>query len=227
MSEQASEKQTQSWSQKQVYIMSAICVIVGLAFGYFLRGSQTTQAATPSAVAAAAAPNAGLPPQAMPAGAAQQMPSLDDMKRMADKKAEPLLAQLKSDPKNPKLLVQIGSTYKSAHQFAEAANYFGQALALNPKDVALRDEVGGALYYAGDTDKAIATFEEGLKYNPTDPSTLFDLGVMKLEKKGDAKGAVEMWQRLLKTNPNLPDDKKQQIQQMIAQAKTGKKPLEN
>lgn len=223
MSEQTSEKQVQTWSQKQVYIMSAICVVVGLAFGYFLRGSQTTQAAAPVTASAATAP---MPAQAMP-GNAQNMPSLDDMKRMADKKAEPLLAQLKNDPKNPKLLVEIGNTYKSAHQFSEAADYFGQALALNPKDVALRDEVGGALYFAGDTDKAIATFEEGLKYNPNEASTLFDLGVLKLEKKGDAKGAVELWQRLLKTNPNLPADKKQQILQMIAQAKTGPKPSAN
>jgi tetratricopeptide (TPR) repeat protein len=221
--EPASEKQTQSWTPRQVYLMSTICIVLGLVFGYFLRGSATPK--TPAPVATVQETPAGMPPQAGQSTA--QMPSLDDMKRMADKKAEPLLAQLKSDPKNLQLLVKIGATYKSAHQFKEAANYYGQALALNPKDVGLRDEVGAAQFYAGEVDPAIATFEAGLKYAPNDASLLFDLGVLKMQKKGDAKGAVELWQRLLKTNPNLPADKKQQIEKLIAQATAPKLPMVN
>jgi cytochrome c-type biogenesis protein CcmH/NrfG len=222
--EQTSEKQSQSWTQKQVYVMSVICLVVGLAFGYFLRGSDRRNAKAPASAVQASAPN--MPPS--PGGAPQQqMPSLDDMKRMADKKAEPLLSQLKNDPRNPKLLVQVGNTYKSAHQFDQAANYFGQALAQDPKNVALRDEVGAALYYSGDVDRAMATFEEGLKYSPNDASMLFDLGVMKLEKKSDPKGAIELWQRLLKGNPNLAPEKKQQIEKMIAGAKAHKRPEVN
>jgi cytochrome c-type biogenesis protein CcmH/NrfG len=222
--EQLHEKQTQSWTQKQVYVMGVICLVVGLAFGYFLRGSGSANAKAP--VPLAQSPTPEMPVSAAPAKA-EQMPSLDDMKRMADKKAEPLLAQLKNDPKNPKLLVQIGNTYKSAHQFGPAADYFGQALALDPKNVTLRDEVGAALYYSGNVDRAMATFEEGLKYSPNEASLLFDLGVMKLEKKGDPKGAIEVWQRLLKGNPDLSAEKRQQIQKMIADAKTHQRPEVN
>ncbi len=214
--ENTTDKQGQSWTQKQVYVMSAICLVLGLAFGYLLRGSGAASAKTAGTV-----PVAASEAPAQPGPAQQPMPSLDDMKRMADKKAEPLLAQLKNDPKNPEILVKIGNTYKSAHQFDQAANYFGQALQLNPKDVALRDEVGAAQYYSGDFDHAIATFEEGLKYAPNDASTLYDLGVMKLQKKNDAKGAVALWQHLLKSNPQLPVEKRQQIEKMIADAKSG------
>lgn len=221
--EQATAKQ-QTWSQKQVSIMSVVCVVIGLAFGFLLRGSESASAKTTVPVAATQHA-AEMPVQAAPAP--QQMPSLDDMKRMADKKVEPLLAQLKNDPKNSKLLVQIGNSYKAAHQFKEAATYFGRALEQNTKDVVLRDEVGGALYYSGDVDKAIATFEEGLKYTPNDASTLFNLGVMKMQKKNDAKGAIELWQRLLKSNPNLPADKRGQIEKMIAEAKTKTPPVVN
>ena len=62
-----------------------------------------------------------------------QMPSLDDMKRMADKKAEPLLARLKTDPHNSTLLNQIGTLYKATHQFKEAADYYRKALDADPK----------------------------------------------------------------------------------------------
>lgn len=212
--EETKNAKNQAWSLKQVYVLSAICIVLGVIFGYFLRGSSGNAGSQASAAVTVPASTASAP-------AAKQMPSLDDMKRMADKQAEPLLSQLKSDPKNVQLLVNIGNTYKSAHQFEQAATYFGQALQLAPKDTAIRDEAGAALYYAGDFDRAIETFEEGLKYSPNDVSTLYDLGVMKLQKKNDAKGAVALWERLLKNNPQLAADKRQQIEKMIADAKSG------
>jgi Tfp pilus assembly protein PilF len=186
-------------------------------FGYFLRGTESTSAHTPDASTAQHA-QAGMPAQM---GEGQKMPSIEEMKRMADKAAEPLLAQLKTDPKNEKLIVKIGATYKSAHQFKDAAQYFSQALALNPKDLQLRNETGVDYYYAGDVDKAVAVFEEGLKYTPNDPSTLLNLGVIKARKQGDSKGAVELWKRLLANNPQLAGDKKQQIEKLIAEAQKG------
>jgi hypothetical protein len=35
------------------------------------------------------------------------MPSLEQMKAMADKKVDPLLVQLRTDPKNKELLLQV------------------------------------------------------------------------------------------------------------------------
>lgn len=208
----------QSWTQKQVYTMSAICVVLGLVFGYFLRGTEGASAhSVPGQTVAQH--EQGMP---APTGGGQQMPSLDDMKRMADKAAEPLLAQLKADPKNPQLLIKVGGMYKSAHQFKQAAEYFNKALQLQPKDVALRDEVGADQYYAGDVDAAIATFKEGLKNTQNDPSMLLDLGLIKVRKKDDSKGAVELWQRLLDKNPNLEPEKRAQVEKLIATAKSGK-----
>src|SRR5207248_1663601 len=96
------------WRSNQVYILAGICLALGLGIGYLLRGSQSH----PQAVAAAPST-----PASKSQGTMSQMPSLDDMKHMADKKAEPLLAQLKTDPNNAGLLVQVGKTYEAAHQF--------------------------------------------------------------------------------------------------------------
>ena len=216
-----------SWTAKQVYLMSAICVVVGLAFGYFLRGSASVAAKTP----APAAVTQAAPPETMPpAGAMEQgqpMPSLEDMKRMADKQSASLLEQLNKDPRNTQLLIKIATNYKSAHQFTEAAIYFGKALEQDPKNVALRDEVAAAQYYSDNADAAISTLEAGLKFQPNDPSTLFNIGIMKYQKKNDAKGAVEMWQRLLKSNPALPEAKRAQVEKLISQASRGTRPPEN
>src|SRR4051812_18383137 len=73
-----------AWKPAQTYTLAAICLIIGLAIGYFLRGSAST-AAVAAAESGQQDPHAGM--------AQQAMPSLDDMKRMADKQAEPLLAK--------------------------------------------------------------------------------------------------------------------------------------
>jgi hypothetical protein len=44
-------------------------------------------------------------------------PSPEQMKRMADTQAEPLLAKLKADPGNPQLLANVGNVYYDAQQF--------------------------------------------------------------------------------------------------------------
>jgi hypothetical protein len=57
---------------------------------------------------------AGTMAAAMPQGMAPHPPpTLDDMKRMGDKKAEPLLAKLKADPNNAETLNQLGILYRA------------------------------------------------------------------------------------------------------------------
>ena len=78
-----------NWQAKQVYAMAVISLVVGLAIGYLFRGSQSQAPAQPSANAQPTAPAGGM---------GGKMPSLEEMKQMAEKKAEPLLEKLKSDP---------------------------------------------------------------------------------------------------------------------------------
>jgi len=61
------------------------------------------------------------------------MPSLEDMKKMADTKAEPLIVKLKSDPNNVDLLTQVGNIYKATHQFKDAATYYDKIVQSDPK----------------------------------------------------------------------------------------------
>src|SRR5271167_3300996 len=108
-----------AWEAKQVYAMAVISLVVGLAIGYLFRGSQSpAPAAQP--VADSQASSQPSPHAGGMGGAGGQMPTLDQMKQMADKKAEPLLAKLKSDPNNTELLTEIAKIYLSTHQFKEA-----------------------------------------------------------------------------------------------------------
>jgi cytochrome c-type biogenesis protein CcmH/NrfG len=144
------------------------------------------------------------------------------MKRMADKKAEPLLTKLKTDPNNSSLLNQIGTLYKATHQFKEAAGYFQRAIDADPKNVAARTDLASCLFYQGDADGAIQQLQQSLSYDPKDANSLFNLGMIRLQAKNDSNGAVSAWQQLLKMNPTLSEDKKASVRKLIAQARQPK-----
>ena len=202
---------SQTWKPAQVYAMATICLLVGVALGYFFRGSDSRTLQAPAT-----------PQTSAPTGIPTQMPSLDDMKRMADKQAEPLLARLQTDPKNSPLLNQIGTLYKAAHQFKEAAGYYQRALDVDPKNTAARTDLASCLYYLGDADAAISQLQQSLRDDPNDANSLFNLGMIRLQAKHDSNGAVNAWQQLLKLNPELPQEKKAEVQRLIAQASSQK-----
>jgi len=198
-----------NWQAKQVYAMAVISLVVGLAIGYLFRGSQSQAPAQPSANAQPTAPAGGM---------GGKMPSLEEMKQMAEKKAEPLLEKLKSDPNNKDLLVQVGNIYEATHRFKDAATFYGRALQVDPKNVVLRTQMASCLYYDGDVDGAITQLQQSLQDSPKDANSLFNLGMIKWRGKKDSKGAVAAWQQLLKLNPQLNPDRKAQVQKLMADA---------
>jgi cytochrome c-type biogenesis protein CcmH/NrfG len=194
-----------TWRPSHAYAMAAVCLVIGVLVGYLARGS-------------APARSVAAPPQPSPAAAeSQPMPSPDDMKRMADKQAEPLLAKLKTDPNNADLLNQVGNIYRMTHQFPIAADYYRKSLAANPKNVGPRADLASCLYYQGDVDGAIGQLEKALTYDPKHPGALLNLGLIRWKGKGDSKGAIAAWSQLLKSNPDFKQ--KDVVENLITQAK--------
>jgi cytochrome c-type biogenesis protein CcmH/NrfG len=209
------------WQAKQAYLLSVICLLLGFMLGYLLRGSASTQpaATVPASQADAAAP-------AMP-GHSGQMPTLDQMKHMADKKAEPLLAKMRTNPNDPGVLIQIGNIYRSTHQFKDASDYYQKALQLDPRNVAIRTELSSCLYYTGDIEGALAQLHQALATDPKDSNSLFNLGMIEWREKKDANSALAAWTQLLQSNPSLAADKKTQVQKLIAEVKEQSKTVKN
>lgn len=207
MTSQSTDSTNANWQPKLVYGMAAVCLLLGLSVGYLLRGSESPASAAQ-----------GVPSQ--PQSGVGQAPSLEQMKAMADKKAEPLLQQLKKDPKNKDLLLRVAYFYKSAHQFKDAAQYLQQTLELDPQNVGVRTERASCLYYDGDVEGALAELQQSLKITPSDANSLFNLGMIRVNGKQDSAGAIAAWQELLKTHPDL--DKKAIVEQMISEARQQK-----
>jgi tetratricopeptide (TPR) repeat protein len=212
------------WQPIQLAVMCVVCLTTGVVAGYLLRGSAPAPLQAPAAGAVATAtptpamgePASQMQTQQMP----QKMPTLDDMKRMADTKAAPLLAKLKSDPQNARLQNEIGLIYESAHQFKEAAGYFERSLQDDPKNIGARADYASCLYYTGDVDGALAQLDKSLAYDPKHAGTLMNIGIIKWRGKNDVDGAVAAWEKLLQYHPDYPQ--KELVQHMIAQAKQTK-----
>jgi cytochrome c-type biogenesis protein CcmH/NrfG len=220
MANQAEPGVPSGWKSTHVYLMATVCLIIGVALGYLIRGSASVRVPSPAPQSAAA----GSMATTVPATTAPQTPSLEDMKRMADKQAEPLLARLKTDPNNSDLLNQIATVYKSTHQFKDAATYYQKAIDANPKNVPARTDLATCLYYLGNVDGALAQLQESLRYDPKDATALFNLGMMRLQGKNDPTGAITAWQQLLKLNPTLTAEKKAVVEKVIAQAQKRVRP---
>lgn len=195
--------------RSRVYQICAAALALGCVLGYLVVGVR--KAPIPARSAAAATT---VKPGMLPGG--HPVPTMEQMKEMADVKAAPLLEELKTDPKNAKLLVQVAALYNSTHQFRDAADYYNKALQVDPKNVVTRTDLASSLYYQGDAGAAIRELQKALKYSPNDVNALFNLGMIKFKGEGDPPGAIAAWQQLLKTHPDL--DRKATVEQMLAEA---------
>ncbi len=215
MENQAAAPETSgaSWEANQVFGMAAVCLVVGLAVGYLFRGSQSP---APSTAVSTRPADLGA---GAPSDRGGGMPTLEQMKHMAEKKAEPLLAKLQANPSDAALLIQIGDTYQQTHQFKDAADFYERSLKIDPRNAGVRSDLASVLYYSGDVDGALAQLQEALKYDAKNGAVLFNLGMIRWQGKKDGKGAVAAWEELLKTNPQLGADRKAAVEKLIAQTK--------
>jgi len=205
-------KTSGKWTSTQAYVLSVICLLVGVAVGYLARGSASVD---PAAVQAQAPPGATVPQTGMPPGTAQQ-PTPEQLRQMADTQAQPLLAQLKSNPNNVSLLAQIGNIYYDAQQYPDAVKYYEDSLKLDPKATDVRTDMATAYHLMGQSDRAVQEYEQVLKIDGKHANALFNEGMVKWQDKMDLNGAIAAWKRLLETNPNYPQ--KDRVQKLIDEA---------
>jgi tetratricopeptide (TPR) repeat protein len=152
-------------------------------------------------------------------GGMEQRITPDQLKHMADAQAAPLVERLKGEPKNAQLLANVGNLYYDAQQYQLAADYYQRSLKVQPGNTDVRVDLGTAMWYLGDADKAIEQYKTVLKAEPTKANVLMNLGIVEWRGKMNVPAAVAAWEKLLATNPNFQGKDKDNVEQLIAQAK--------
>ncbi len=197
------------WTSTQAYVLSVICLLLGVAVGYLVRGSAPSNN---TATQARAAATEQLP---VPVGGAQQ-PTPEQLRQMADTQAQPLLKQLESDPKNSALLDQIGNLYYDAQLYPEAVKYYENSLKIDPKATDVRTDMATAYHLMGQPDRAIQEYDAVLKIDGKHANALFNEGMVKWQDKTDLNGAIALWKRLLEVHPDYAQ--RDRVEKLIAQA---------
>ncbi len=212
---------TVGFTSLQAYTLAVITLVIGIAVGYFARGSSPTSATPEVAQSSPVAVPTGAPGAAnMAAG---QLPGIGSQPQgganpeMLAQAATPLLAKLQTNPKDFETLRQLGNVYYDGQAYPQAIDYYTKALQIDPKNPDVITDLGTAYWYTGDPDKAIDDFNKSLAIRPNHPGTMFNLGIVMWQGKKDPAGAVAVWEKLLKTNPNY--DQKEQVQMLIERAK--------
>lgn len=206
----SAQPQTNSWTPTQAYVLAVICLVVGIALGYFIRGSASPAATTPTQ----ATQTAGQGP--MSPGRLQDVPQQQPAEA-AKAAVAPLLEQLKSDPNNYDKLIEVANLYYDHSVYPEAIQYYQRALKVKGTDPNVLTDMATAMFYNGDAQGSIPVFEQALKYDPKHVNALFNMGIVKWQGLKDPKGAVAAWERLLKENPNF--EGKAKVQEYIERAK--------
>ena len=138
------------------------------------------------------------------------------LQQMANQQAQPLLAQLRSTPRDAEVLAKLGYLYYAAQDFGAAAEYFQRSVDVKD-DPIVRTELGRAYYYAGDPGSALAQFEYVLRSDPDNATALFNVGMIKWRDNLDVEGALAAWKKILQKYPNHP--RRAEVERLIARAK--------
>ncbi len=191
------------------YILAVFCMLFGFVLGYLFRGSASPATNAVASTASPATTSTG-------GGAAST--SFSSQSEALGRAASALLDSLKTNPNDFETLVKLGNLYYDNQQYQDATQYYERALKIRPENVDVRTDMGTCYWNLGAADKALAEFNRALSYRPDYAQTLFNIGIVKFQGKNDPKGAIDAWERLLKSHPDYSN--KQQVLDLIARARS-------
>lgn len=186
--------------ERGLFLFMFVCLIAGIGIGYLLRGIMSPTTVVPAT-----------PSVTMPSASNEALPA------SFGSVVGPLNAALKANPRNAKVLIELGNLYYDHHLYSKATTYYLRALQLNPRDVNVRTDLGTAYAYSGNPKQAVAEYQKALANDPRHFRTLFNLGVVYETGLKDPARAVVAWQTLLKLYPQNPD--RNRIESLIQSAK--------
>lgn len=112
--------------------------------------------------------------------------------------------QAAQSPSDPEPRLKLANYLYDHQQWQRAIDWYQKVLALDPKNVSARTDLGTAYFNAGRPDDALREYGKSLEYDPTHQPTLFNSIVVNLDGLHDLAAANRAWERLHKLNPNYP-----------------------
>jgi hypothetical protein len=194
--------------RKETILTAVVFLVVGFLAGYITdaqlnwsgrQKAAVAGAATPaempggagsSSAAAAGMSTSGLPPGHPPIDASLVTQQLESLARQS--------------PKDPEAALKLANYLYDQHQYGKSIEWYQRVLALDPKNVNARTDMGTAYFYTGHPRDALEQYQQSLKVDPRHEATLLNMIVVNLDGTHDLAAAQAAWERLRKVNPNNP-----------------------
>ncbi len=104
--------------------------------------------------------------------------------------------------------LELGNLYFDSERFADAARWYEQAIAIEPRNVSASTDLGISYYYMNQPDRALQQFDRSLAIDPRHSKTLLNVGIVRAFGKDDLEGAAEAWQRVVEYAPDSAEGKR-------------------
>jgi tetratricopeptide (TPR) repeat protein len=194
--------------KKETIVTAIVFLVVGFFVGYITEAefnwNAPGQVAPSSASAAPAEAPASARPGAPEAGTGDAQlppghPPLDVATRIKS-----LEEQATQNPQDPQPPLELANIYYDQKQYDHAADWYKKAVALDPKNVSARTDLGTVYFNLGRPEEALKQYQESLRIDPNHEPTMFNTIIVNLEGTHNLAAARAEWDRLHKRNPNYP-----------------------
>jgi len=189
-----------------------VFAVAGMVFGFVLGYMVASWDSGPRAVpapAAVTAPASGAAPAAHGAPASALDPNeVKALESLAARDRSSLAAR-----------IELGNLLMDHSRFDEAARWYREALALEPRQPDVLVDLGACLVNGGKAAEGLVEFEKALKQDPSHKKALFNKGIALMET-GETAAAVVVWEGLLKRFPD--DPQLQGLRMQIERVKGGR-----
>jgi tetratricopeptide (TPR) repeat protein len=148
------------------------------------------------------------PRVATPAAQRAATPGQSTAAPLDESRAAALAETAKGNPQEAAVRLELGNLYFDSERFADAARWYEQAIAIEPRNVSASTDLGISYYYMNQPDRALQQFERSLAIDPRHSKTLLNVGIVRAFGKDDLEGAAEAWQRVVEYAPDSAEGKR-------------------
>jgi tetratricopeptide (TPR) repeat protein len=125
-----------------------------------------------------------------------------------ESRAATLAQTAQGNPQDAAVRLELGNLYFDSERFADAARWYEQAIAIEPRNVSASTDLGISYYYMNQPDRALQQFDRSLAIDPRHTKTLLNVGIVRAFGKDDLEGAAEAWQRVVEYAPDSVEGKR-------------------
>lgn len=182
-------------------------------------GSQAAAPPGPTAPPPPIAPPVGPGPHPGVGGEMSQHPANRVMEQINQYRK-----RLEENPKDLEALIALGNANFDIQRFDKAKELYQQALEIDPKNVLVRTDLASCYRNLGDVEQAFQELHRVLAIDPKHETALYNLGVILLNERRDAQGAIATWEKLLSVHPRVEyaAELKKRIEELKAQPNSPK-----